>query len=349
MSLTQQVRDIYNMLIGGKVTGGIDGVYLDTQRGVTIANGGNGTPTNPVSNITDALTIATAKKLTQIYITSSMGGGLILDADLTTPVKLIGRGPWMNEVNLNAANIVKDVTFENLWLYGDASGAISLKATDCILTISNFINDAFFTRCEMYGITYVGGGGVSINAFDCSGKHSINASVPGSLVITASNLSGNLSLDGMTTGYIEITSSNLSMTIQNTVTGGDIFITGNVDITNLGTPNIYKDGQQPEIPINLLVDNSGETILLVVSTTGTHYVLEDLAISMPNTGADSITFSLIKGMWQKDIVVGPVTGGSYSLVDLFGVDHVAGDSIQVTATASANSYTITGSYTYTIT
>jgi hypothetical protein len=103
------------------------------------------------------------------------------------------------------------------------------------------------------------------------------------------------------------------------------------------------------------VVTTGVDLLDLVDTDNKEtYRLNNLRIKCANPGADTITISLYELINDTPTVVDTftVTTDNYttyfSLFDMFGLTHVAGDDITVNATTSAGSYAVTGNYQYDI-
>jgi hypothetical protein len=102
----------------------------------------------------------------------------------------------------------------------------------------------------------------------------------------------------------------------------------------------------------------GVLTLVTLNTSGYSYMLNNLRVKCVDPGADTVTiklYELIAGLGSTLVDEFEIDGGGagvgnwetyHSLVEMFGVANVSGESIIITATASANSYAITGRYQY---
>jgi hypothetical protein len=212
-----------------------DRVYLDVDHGAAGTNWPIGTPELPVSNITDALAIAVARRLTTIEVCGESGWAgaairLVSDFDY---IHLIGQHPMMDMLNLNGHGVYGGL-YEGFSLYGTHRADVEIQCTDCwlgqiaLLTAPAAI-DAF--KCVVYNLT-VSGGVCFLN--DCifrGGTLTLSGATPNCSLWGAE---GSLTLAGMAAGTASIYGNGLNLTIAASNTGGTINIYGDVRITNNG-------------------------------------------------------------------------------------------------------------------
>jgi len=131
----------------------------------------------------------------------------------------------------------------------------------------------------------------------------------------------------------------------NTPDAGDDFL-----IISSWQPNVLD--QQPDVAVNT-VANIAAGDIFDLNTAGLTYHINNLRIKSADPGAETVTLTLYElindvSTAVDTFVITTANYGTYfSLYDMFGVQHLAGDDIQVTVSASAdNSYVITGQYQY---
>jgi len=99
---------------------------------------------------------------------------------------------------------------------------------------------------------------------------------------------------------------------------------------------------------------AAETFIVTLNVADTRYILRDLRVKCEDpTAANTVTitlYTLINGVETAvdTFVITNANFGTYhSLMDMFGVPYVAGDSIRVSATGSAaGPYTLDGQYSH---
>lgn len=99
---------------------------------------------------------------------------------------------------------------------------------------------------------------------------------------------------------------------------------------------------------------AAETFIVTLNAANTRYILRDLRVkSADPTAANSITVKLYTLIndgevnVQSFIITNANFGTHFTLMDMFGVPYVAGDSIRVSLQGSAaGPYTVTGQYSH---
>jgi hypothetical protein len=162
-------------------------------------------------------------------------------------------------------------------------------------------------------------------------------------------------INGTAAGAMAI-SGDCSVVNIDVAAGGSLAITGIATIlgviNNLGT--LTYRGRYPETPIDVMAIVGGVDILNL-ATANWHYEVDNLYLKCDDPGVDTVTIQLwrlVNGVLTQvgafaitSAGTNPYTG-YYSLNDMFGVDHLTGDQLQVVAVASANTYAVTGSYSH---
>lgn len=106
-----------------------------------------------------------------------------------------------------------------------------------------------------------------------------------------------------------------------------------------------------EVDVSITAISTSETTFLDLSTSGKHYILDDVTLKCSDPGSDTVSVRLYKSVNGtlaniKTKVIATPASVYYSIADLFGGSIIAGDSIRITVQSSANSYAVTGEYSY---
>ncbi len=118
-----------------------------------------------------------------------------------------------------------------------------------------------------------------------------------------------------------------------------------------GPSGILQD--QPAVAVNINAIVGAETNVFNLSAADTRYLVRSLRLKSVDPGANTVTVRLYELVNGASTVVGTfdittVNFATYfSLMDCFGVPHLAGDNLRVTVQASAGGpYAITGELSY---
>lgn len=171
-----------------------------------------------------------------------------------------------------------------------------------------------------------------------------NAHVKGTT--TASGAAGAITIYGNATliGAVGATDAAASITIY-----GIADIYGAITATGTVT---YK-GKHPEVAVSFNATDVAAEFFHLAAATGTQYDVSKVRIKCADPGAQTVTVTL------EEYVNGALTAvdtfaittanytNYFSLMDMFGVDHLSGDELRISAVASdAGPYAVTGSYVY---
>jgi len=111
--------------------------------------------------------------------------------------------------------------------------------------------------------------------------------------------------------------------------------------------------EQADVAVNINAILAAETDVLNLAVANTRYIVRHLRLKCANPGANAVTVRLYELVNDVQIVVqsfliGAVNFGLYfSLMDMFGLPHLAGDNLRVTVQASAGGpYAVTGQYSH---
>ena len=217
-----------------------DGVWMDSILGTAGTTYPIGTPTTPVAGLADALTIATARKVSKIYLVQ---GSLALPAGTWSNFQFIGTNPGCG---IDIANRTStNAQFINLTLTGTSPSVIHAK--ECIIQSTLLLGaSSFFERCRVNGLTvnaisttqildncYFNAANIDVNSNTTTSLrffHASGALVLGEMVDAPSN--------------VDIYSDTLQMEVAVSNTLGTVQIWGKATVINNtggATVLIYKD------------------------------------------------------------------------------------------------------------
>jgi hypothetical protein len=200
-----------------------DGVYVDSLNGVAGTAWPIGTPTMPVSNLTDALLIAEARKLSKIYLSDPDGTGFTLPSNLYQKYEFVGT----ISVNLSAGldfNGKKPgySIFRNLALGGTAVHD-SIEAYNCLLAASLVANGVFHD-CFFDSIMTLNDAGIFIH---CSGDSQTQLNI-NNAYCSIHEYNGELILKNISSSNCFVYGASLGLTIDASCTGGIINLYGDI-------------------------------------------------------------------------------------------------------------------------
>lgn len=200
---------------------------------------------------------------------------------------------------------------------------------------------------------------------DTTGTINITGDVvsPGAAIIEAGvgiiTINGNVDIDTINAGTGTIAISEDMHARGVTVAGGGTLTVAGIaliygTLANAGTL-AYK-GIHPETAVDITAILASETDFLnLVASDGTHYTVDNIFLKSADPGgANDVIVRLYQLVNAVLTIVSSKTintAGSvtyYSLMDLFGLPHLAGDSIQITVQQEVGGgpTAVTGSYAY---
>lgn len=204
----------------------LDGVYIDTQNGVSGTAWPIGTPGLPVDNMTDALVIASSRNTNIFHI---MQGLATLPSDFTPNIySFYGHGE-NSVIDLNGQNTYY-ARFHNTDVNGVSTG--SFVAYNCQITDITAPGPNLYD-CTYYG-TVISAGVYMLGAYFVEAVIDLT----GNPYVIIERASGSLEIKNMTQGDIWIYGNGLSLTIDASCVGGTINVYGNVLITNNGSSTL---------------------------------------------------------------------------------------------------------------
>lgn len=358
---TNWIQGILNKIVEFKTLA--DGVYVDNVNGVAGTDWPIGTPGMPVDNLTDAITIATARKLSKFYLIQPNLDQYLLPDTLAYAYEFIGWGQLgVGGINLNNKDSNSSL-YRNTYIHGIASG--SLEAVDCEIEVTYL--RGLLRNCLLHGTnriyTYVWGQDIKCCRIGGSGPYLNNTDGADADLYA---VTGPLEIINSSGGMINIHGQALDLVIANSCVAGTIDIWGDAKITdNSGvgcTVNDYTNKPRTEAAVNINAIAGSETNFLNLATAGYHYTIDDLVLKCVDPGAATVTvrlYKLVNGgsvlIHSFTIVTGAVAlergvtsgfGNYLGLDDMFTRTQLAGDNIKITVRSSANTYAVTGSYAY---
>lgn len=109
--------------------------------------------------------------------------------------------------------------------------------------------------------------------------------------------------------------------------------------------------EQADVPVTVTAIVAGVDIL-DLSVANTRYIVRDLILKCADPGVDTVAIRLYRLINDVQVLVAShdINHVNYTmyftLMDMFSLPYIAGDDLLVTAVASANSYAVTGQYSY---
>jgi hypothetical protein len=198
----------------------------------------------------------------------------------------------------------------------------------------------------------------STGAFTVNGNLTVDGIAAFSGVAIAVSINGNSvinTLNNSNTGTITFNGDLEIITLTNSNAGGTVLVVGMARIfgviTNAGTLT-YK-GVHPETAVTFNATNVAADVFHLAAASGFHHIVDKVRIKCADPGAQTVAINLLElingVLTQVDSFT--ITTANFttyfSLMDMFGIDHLAGDELQITALASdAGPYAVTGSYAY---
>lgn len=283
-------------------------VHIDTVGGVAGTAFPLGTPTNPTSNLADALTIAAQQNLKKIHV-----HGSITLTEAMVDWTFLGMGMVDSTINLNGQDVSSSL-FEHVQLIGDAAspdpvidlehcwinGVTNLKCTarHCTLQGSNSLGSgqSFFLGCGS------GVPGMGTPVFDFQGGDTTMSlrAYSGGMEARGMSSAGNVATFEFVAGQCIIASSCTAGTL---VVRG---IVGPITDNSAGTTvNLAGVIQPYDIDVlryqgSIWIDTNNGTAGTVVGTNGTPELPVD-------TLADALTLSDLTGLQSLIVVTGNLT------------------------------------------
>lgn len=224
-------------IIDADAWNGVDGVYVDSVNGVAGVASPIGTPGDPSSNLTDALTIAAARKVNKVYLVNINDSFIVPHA--ISDIVFVGTsfGLYSPFVDLNNQGVIR-CSFQHIQVSGiNNSVGESVTVEDGLITGET--GDIILTNGWFRNITVRADESVEINNSFGDG---------GSLDLTSLNevceffgVSGYCTISNLGGGTVNIFGNGLFLTLVAGCTGGTINIYGDVKITNNAAGTTVND------------------------------------------------------------------------------------------------------------
>ena len=211
-----------------------DAIYFDPYNGTTLANGADGTPSNPINNEADVLTQLAVKKLSKVVIVSSNNGQGNVFFRLPSNVfgiTFIGTSRDFCYFAFQNGNTAAYCAFYNLAISGTNTGNPD-DFYNCVIVNFNSTASYNFYNCQIQGIGYSGYDLQSSFFHNCE---FVNVAVFCTGDMTIIGGKGILTLYDYPAGVSVITGNALVLTIDASCVGGTITVNGDVTVTNNGT------------------------------------------------------------------------------------------------------------------
>lgn len=294
------------------------------------------------------------------YSGLTIGAGHNLTNSSTGAITVFGDLVGSGDVNNNAGVFLD---------YGNCSVAGDINNTTGNFTVDGDVTCTNFTQNDLTstGDVLIGGNFVCTDAFTLNGDDGfivkLNSEI-GNISISAGilHLYGNaqvvnVSLSGSSS--LDILGDAVFSQNVNIAVGSSCHITGIGRFYGTNTINgtLTYHGVYPEVPVNTTAPNAPATndILNLALSPGFHWTVDKLILKcadpvLPNTITIALS-QLVNGVLTVTTTAIPITHANYtqffSLMDLFGVDHLSGDQLQITVQASGGGpIVVTGSYCY---
>ncbi|MBA7485438.1 hypothetical protein ES707_20984 [subsurface metagenome] len=119
-----------------------------------------------------------------------------------------------------------------------------------------------------------------------------------------------------------------------------------------GATGIFHE--QEDVPFNVNAVLAAEADILNLAVADTRYIVRSLRLKCVDPGAETVTvrlYELINDAGPLEVDSFAITNANFatyhSLMDMFGLPHLAGDELQITVQATAvGPYAVTGQYSH---
>ena len=347
-------------------------VYYDSVNGVAGTAWPIGTAFLPVNNEANLRTIVAARNASYIFISGALSitsswptnrdyvfeGKNHKNDNITSQVTIVG--PGLDVTRITFRNVYFETTSSMLiglgpileeCIIGNVGISASIDsdiryAKNCLIQGQVFLNIGFLENCvftDEYNyspqLSVQGGNFVVINCRIGGGRGNDN----GQLII-GDNVNGILDLYG---GQIVFLA-----TCTGTVT-----VSGTCDILDQSAGGVTiidrRNRPRAEVAVNITAILAAETNVFNLAVATIHYNVDTLILKSADPGANNVTvrlYQLVNGASTliKTFTITTVNFATYfTLMDMFGVPHLAGDNIRITVQATAGGpYVVVGSYCF---
>jgi hypothetical protein len=277
------------------------GVTLDFINGTNGTVFPRGTPQLPVNNVPDAVLIAELRGFNTIYVRGdytfdtgdNLEGFIIIGQSAEKTFLTFNTGALISEINLFNATITG--VFDNAANFND-SHIIDVEAVE-----------GAFERCILEGIVTLGTLSGATSFIDCNDGLVLDGNKPtidfngGGNSLAIRNYSGDIHLrnkSGLENVEINIATGG-HITLENTITGGNIRITGIAEVTDNSTGTTLVDVTHVIFPdqLQLAAFNGHITLNTNSSESGTKFPLGTIQHPVNNI-VDALTILNTRGLHE---------------------------------------------------
>ena len=261
-------------------------VWIDTDRGNPGTTFPRGTPTDPVDNFTDALAIATLRKLNAYHLEDT----LTLTTEDISDTDWRGNSPTQSRLELGSGSTNTN-DYLNMTVFGALSGTGTFTRVH-FDTVTGWQGQA--DRCVLENSITMDGSATGEHAIIASASGVSGASTPffdknsNSSNVSFRAYTGGIEIRNMTAGNMSIDMVSGHIILAASCTGGTIVVRGIAKLTdNSAGSTIDSDGLVDNVEIRKAQYNDQILIDTVNGTAGTTY-----PIGTPNTPVSNITDAL---------------------------------------------------------
>jgi len=336
-------------------------IYFDSILGIAGTTYPIGSTQMPSNTIADVITLCALNNIRKINVRGILVLGAAMSGYRFEGYKHLDVA---HTVDLGGQDVSVS-SFHRLIITGVQAGAGLASYDDCVLLAMTGFNGTA-SKCGLTTTLGLAAGTLSqfVDCFSYLGPCTITLGTPNPANFT--NLTGSIILEGQTGGTTNIWAANgCQIVINASCNGGIINIYGNARVTDNSaagcTVNDYtKETQldsvfqeQADTAVNINAILASETDVFDLNVAGTRYIIRNLRLKCADPGADTVTVRLRELVNDVSTIVATfdITAANFatyfSLMDMFGVQYLAGDDLQVTVQASAaGPYAVTGQYNH---
>ena len=308
--------------------------------------------TSVANNGTGTIVIGANLFGTSAVVSTTAGGSVTVSGDSTSGAINAGAGSIIifGSARVHAGNVSASTGSVSLGSLITESGGISLTGIGSIsISGKAELHDGSLINSSTGTINIAGDTIIANGPTGTTGKITAAA---GSIEI----FNGNLEVIGLVTnaGTITVRLDAKIGSLDNT--GGSLTVNGILRIlgTIVAVGTLVYKGIYPEVPINITAILASETdVFHLALLAGYHYTVGNLRLKSADPGVNSVNVRLyqlinnVKTLLDTFTITTATFTTYFSLMDMFGVDHLSGDELQVTVQATAGGpYAVTASYSY---
>lgn len=275
------------------------GVTVDAINGTTGTVFPRGTPQLPVNNIPDAILISEVRGFRNIYI---IGDFTFVSGYTLNDYRIYGESPFESKLSFSASSIVNEIKVFDATVQGFFDGITNFNK--CIILNINNVTGRF-EECELSGDILLGAGSGQTSFIHCEDGLSSDTGLP-VIDFNGSNNSviireyhGDIALHNKSTPEsVEINmSTGGHVLLENTITNGNIRVTGIAEVTDNTTGSTIVDTSQVIYPDHVQLAAFNEYVYLspLEGSAGVKFPLGTLQNPVNNI-ADALIISSNRGL-----------------------------------------------------